>query len=214
MHGGVRQALVIQGQLAPHGPEAWRTGRPLRRGVSSRPPIPAAGPGGSRLADSDQPRIAGRRKENLVELRDYIRIIRKRWRIIVAAMLVVLAGAALATALSPKVYEAQTRLFVSTAGGTDSRALLSGSSFTQQRVKSYTDVISNPKVRDPLIAKIGHQTTAEKKGLRLSFFKTSGVKSLSGAEYAGLCWLVMKTETGSLLSFIIGIRLTVFTTKV
>ena len=46
-----------------------------------------------------------------MELKDYIRIIRKRWRIITAAMLVVLAGAALATALSPKVYEAQTQLF-------------------------------------------------------------------------------------------------------
>jgi len=43
-----------------------------------------------------------------VELKDYIRIIRKRWRIIIAAVLVVLAGAALATSLSPKVYEAKT----------------------------------------------------------------------------------------------------------
>ena len=41
-----------------------------------------------------------------MELKDYIRIIRKRWRVIVAAVLVVLAGAALATALSPKVDQA------------------------------------------------------------------------------------------------------------
>ena len=69
-------------------------------------PTPAVDPGGSTLADSDQQRIAGRGKENSVELKDYIRIIRKRWRVIVAAMLVVLAGAALATALSPKVDQA------------------------------------------------------------------------------------------------------------
>ena len=103
-----------------------------------------------------------------MELKDYIRIIRKRWRVIVAAMLVVLAGAALATALSPKVYEAQTRLFVSTSGGNDSGALLSGSSFTQQRVKSYADVITTPKVLDPVIQTLKLDTTAAKLGTHVT----------------------------------------------
>jgi polysaccharide biosynthesis transport protein len=97
-----------------------------------------------------------------VELKDYIRIIRKRWRIIVAAMLVVLAGAALATTLSPKVYEANTQLFVSTSGGNDTSALLQGSSFTQARVKSYADVIATPKVLDPVIEGLKLDTSAEK----------------------------------------------------
>jgi len=99
-----------------------------------------------------------------VELKDYIRVVRKRWQIIVAVTLVVLAGAALATSLSPKVYEAQTRLFVSTAGGSDSGALLSGSSFTQQRVKSYADVITTPNVLDPVIKTLNLNTTAAKLG--------------------------------------------------
>jgi polysaccharide biosynthesis transport protein len=95
-----------------------------------------------------------------VELKDYIRVIRKRWQIIVAVMLVVLAGAALATALSPKTYEADTRLFVSTSGSGDSSALLSGSNFTQQRVKSYADVITTPQVLDPVITSLKLNTTA------------------------------------------------------
>ena len=99
-----------------------------------------------------------------MELKDYIRIIRKRWRIIVAVMLVVLAGAALATALSPKIYQAQTQLFVSTSGGSDSGALLSGSSFTQQRVLSYADVITTPTVLDPVIETLKLDTTAAKLG--------------------------------------------------
>jgi succinoglycan biosynthesis transport protein ExoP len=103
-----------------------------------------------------------------VELKDYIRVIRKRWRVIVAVMLLVVAGAATATALSPKIYEARTRLFVSTAGGSDSSALLSGSSFTQQRVKSYADVITTPKVLDPVITKLGLNTTAEKLGKQIT----------------------------------------------
>ena len=99
-----------------------------------------------------------------MELKDYIRVIRKRWRIIVAVMLLVLAGAALATSLSPKVYQADTRLFVSTAGSSDSTALLSGSSFTQQRVKSYADVITTPNVLDPVIKTLQLKTTAAKLG--------------------------------------------------
>jgi len=95
-----------------------------------------------------------------VELKDYIRVIRKRWQIIVAVMLVVVAGAALATALSPNVYQAQTQLFVSTSGGSDSSALLSGSSFTQQRVLSYANVITTPKVLDPVIEALQLKTTA------------------------------------------------------
>jgi len=106
----------------------------------------------------------GERIETFVELKDYIRVIRKRWQIIVAVMLVVVAGAALATALSPKVYEATTRLFVSTSGSSDSNALLSGSNFTQQRVKSYADVITTPNVLDPVIQTLQLNTTAAKLG--------------------------------------------------
>jgi capsular exopolysaccharide synthesis family protein len=95
-----------------------------------------------------------------VELKDYLRVIRKRWRIIVAATLVVLVGAALAAALSPKVYEADTQLFVASSGSSDSAALLSGSNFTQQRVLSYADVITTPEVLDPVIATLKLKTTA------------------------------------------------------
>ena len=119
-------------------------------------------PGAVALPTATSNGSLGEGKKNSVELKDYIRIIRKRWRIIIAAMLVVLAGAALATLLSPKVYEAQTQLFVSTSGGNDTTALLQGSTFTQQRVKSYADVITTPKVLDPVIAALKLGTTAEK----------------------------------------------------
>ncbi|MDQ1538121.1 MAG: tyrosine-protein kinase, partial [Actinomycetota bacterium] len=97
-----------------------------------------------------------------MELKDYIRVIRKRWQIIVAVMLVVMVGTALATAISPKVYEAQTRLFVSTQGGGGVNDLVSGSNFTQQRVKSYADVITTPNVLDPVIRILHLNTTAAK----------------------------------------------------
>jgi succinoglycan biosynthesis transport protein ExoP len=99
-----------------------------------------------------------------VDLNGGFRVIRKRWLTIAAVMLVAVAGAGLVTALSPKVYEVTTRLFVSTSGSSDSTALLSGSSFTQQRVKSYADVITTPNVLDPVIKSLGLDTTAAKLG--------------------------------------------------
>ena len=97
-----------------------------------------------------------------LELRDYIHVLRKRWRIIVAVVLVTVGAAAVATSLSPKVYEAQTQLFVSTSGGNDATALLQGSSFTQQRVQSYADIITTPAVLGPVIDQLGLSTTADK----------------------------------------------------
>jgi polysaccharide biosynthesis transport protein len=112
--------------------------------------------------------LCTKRNETFVELKDYIRVIRKRWQIIVAVMLVTVAGAALATVLSPNVYEAQTLLFVSTSGGNDSSALLSGSSFTQQRVLSYADVITTPTVLDPVIETLQLNTTAADLGAQIT----------------------------------------------
>lgn len=103
-----------------------------------------------------------------MELKDIIRIVRKRWRIIAAVMLVVLAGTALATALSPKVYEAQTRIFVSTPGGKDNKALLQGELFTQQRVRSYADAITTRKVLDPVITTLKLDTTAALLGTHIT----------------------------------------------
>lgn len=97
-----------------------------------------------------------------MELRDIVRIVQDRWRSIVVVMLVVLAGTALATALMPKVYEAETLLFVSTPGGKDNEALRDGNTFTQLRVMSYVDVTSTRKVLDPVIETLKLNTTAEK----------------------------------------------------
>ena len=103
-----------------------------------------------------------------VELTDYIRIIRKRWRIIAAAVVVCLAGAALATYVTPKIYQAQTRIFVSTPGAKDNKALMQGNSFTQSRVASYADVITNRLVLDPVIRTLNLDTTAAQLGSQIT----------------------------------------------
>ena len=90
-----------------------------------------------------------------MELQDYLRILRKRWPIIAATVMAVLAAAMTATGLSNRVYESKVRFFVSTSGADDSGQLLQGSTFTQQRVKSYSQLINTPKVLAPVVKDLG-----------------------------------------------------------
>jgi capsular exopolysaccharide synthesis family protein len=103
-----------------------------------------------------------------VDLHDYYRVVRKRWRAIAAVTLLMVALAALLTLWSPKTYQARTQLFVSTSGGQDSTQLLQGNTFTQQRVKSYSDLITTPTVLDPVIKDLGLPGTADELGARIT----------------------------------------------
>ncbi len=103
-----------------------------------------------------------------MDLHDYLLVIRKRWRAIAATTLATVAVAVLVTLWSPRVYEARTQLFVSTSGGSDSTQLLQGNTFTQQRVKSYSDLVTTPTVLDPVIAQLGLTTTADALGERIT----------------------------------------------
>ena len=96
-----------------------------------------------------------------MDLHDYLRVVSKRWRTIAACTLLLVALAALFTLWSPKTYQARTQLFVSTSGGQDSTQLLQGNTFTQQRVKSYSDLITTPTVLNPVIKQLGLDTTPD-----------------------------------------------------
>jgi succinoglycan biosynthesis transport protein ExoP len=88
-----------------------------------------------------------------VDLRDYVRILRKRWPIIVAAFVIAGASAAAIASRATPVYAAHIQLFVTTpSGGDNTTGLQQGNTFTQERVKSYAEIVSSPKVLDPVIA--------------------------------------------------------------
>ncbi|MEO7060715.1 MAG: polysaccharide biosynthesis tyrosine autokinase [Lapillicoccus sp.] len=104
-----------------------------------------------------------------MELRDYLRVLRKRWLLILVVTLVTLGVAALATVLSPKVYSAQTQFFVSTSGGDNNAGqLLQGNTFTQQRVKSYAQLLETPKILAPVIDKLGLTETPDQLAARVT----------------------------------------------
>lgn len=73
-------------------------------------------------------------------------------------VLVVVAGVAVSTAItfvSKPMYKSTTKLFVSTQSTDNTADLLQGSSFTQQRVKSYADLVTSPSVLDPVVRQLG-----------------------------------------------------------
>ncbi len=87
---------------------------------------------------------------------DYVAALRARWLIIVATVVAALAVAVAVLLLATPQYEASAQLFVSTQTGSDSSIdLLQGSSFTQQRVKSYTAIATSPAVLRPVIDTLG-----------------------------------------------------------
>ena len=96
-----------------------------------------------------------------MELRDYVDVVRKRWRIIALVTIAFVALSSLWTMTTPRLYASTTQFFVSTAGDTNAASLQQGNSFTQARVKSYAQLLELPLILDPVIASTGLQTSAE-----------------------------------------------------
>jgi capsular exopolysaccharide synthesis family protein len=95
-----------------------------------------------------------------VDLADYLAILRRHLRLVALCTLLGLLLAACASVLTPRQFEARAQLFVSTQGQ-DSTSLLQGSSFTQQRVKSYAEVITSPLLLRPVIDELGLAASPE-----------------------------------------------------
>ncbi|WP_296664619.1 polysaccharide biosynthesis tyrosine autokinase [Demequina sp.] len=90
-----------------------------------------------------------------MELRDYLRIVRKNWiLIVVITMLGGFAGWSYATLATP-VYTAQAKVFVSTTGAASTAELAQGNSFTLQRVQTYSDLVKTAAVLEPTIEELG-----------------------------------------------------------
>ncbi len=76
-----------------------------------------------------------------MELRDYVRVLRKQWRLIALCLLLATGAAALVTMTSAPQYRSSVTFFISTPGE-DTSAAYTGGLFSQQRVRSYADIVS------------------------------------------------------------------------
>ena len=89
-----------------------------------------------------------------MELREYLRLLRKNLLLILATTLVGLGVATAYSLTRTPQFEAQSTVFVSAQTADSVQELNQGSSYTQARVKSYVNLVSTPIVLDPVIAKL------------------------------------------------------------
>jgi receptor protein-tyrosine kinase len=90
-----------------------------------------------------------------------MQLLRARWIIICATTAATVASAATFCLLSTPIYEASTRLFVSTASSTSISDVYQGNLFSQQRVASYTELLMGETLAQRTINKLGLNLRAE-----------------------------------------------------
>lgn len=90
-----------------------------------------------------------------MSLRQYLQVLRARWYMPVAGLILggVLAAIYLATATS--TYTAQAQLFVSTSSSANLAEISAGGTFVQNQVKSYASVATAPALMAPVISDLG-----------------------------------------------------------
>lgn len=82
-----------------------------------------------------------------MQFRDFLEILLKRWKIVLASFLLVVTGTAWFTLSMTPVYEANARVFLSTSSG--------GYVISQQDLNTYLELLQSPVVLDPLREEVG-----------------------------------------------------------
>lgn len=117
-------------------------------------------------------RLVGTTTESrTVELRDYIRIVRKNWILIVAITLSALLIAGVASLLMRPIYTSTSSVFVSIQSSADSTSasdLNSGSTYVQNQVKSFAQVATTDKVLQPVIDSLELDETVKELAKRVT----------------------------------------------
>lgn len=90
-----------------------------------------------------------------MSLQTYLRIIRRRWPVLVATLLVFGFLGIVLTKLLPTRYQATAQLFVSTVLPKDPAALAASNTFTTARVQSYASVATTPRVTEFVVNQLG-----------------------------------------------------------
>lgn len=88
---------------------------------------------------------------SILELGDYLRILRRNWIVVVSCALMGLLVSGLASVLTKPNYVSQTELFVALQNSASVAELQQGNVFTQARVQSYVETVDTPLVLQPVI---------------------------------------------------------------
>jgi capsular exopolysaccharide synthesis family protein len=96
-----------------------------------------------------------------LSLQDFAKLLRARWLTVCATIVVATLGAVAVTLLTTPLYQASTRLFVSTAAGSSLSETYQGNRLSQERVVSYTELLMGTTLAQRTIAKLGLDMRAE-----------------------------------------------------
>lgn len=96
-----------------------------------------------------------------MELRDYIRILRKNWVAIIAITLIGVGAAAAFSLTRTPQYQSDSTVFVSTQAGDTVSELQQGNTFTQARVATYVRLTTEPAVLAPVIDELNLDMTTD-----------------------------------------------------
>lgn len=95
-----------------------------------------------------------------MELRDYIRILRKGWVLIAALTLVAVGAASAFSILQTPTYSATAMVVVSMQSSGTTSDMVQGNNFTVARVKTYAELAKTPVVLLPVIENVNLDLTA------------------------------------------------------
>lgn len=95
-----------------------------------------------------------------MNFQDLVKVLRTRWITVCVTTLVALLGAVAVSLLTTPMYEASTRLFVSTTSGSSVSDIYQGGRFSQERVISYAELLRGQTLAQRTIDKLGLDMTA------------------------------------------------------
>lgn len=96
-----------------------------------------------------------------MDLRDYLRITRRNWILIVATTLAGLFVGGGVSVLTKPTYTSEAQLFVAISNSGTVQELQQGNTFSQARVQSYVKIIGSPLVLQPAIDSLGLNSSSD-----------------------------------------------------
>lgn len=103
-----------------------------------------------------------------MNLHDFLKILRTRWVTVLVTTVVSVLAAGIYTLATTPLYESSTRLFVSTTAGQSASDLYQGNRLSQERVRSYTELLMGETLAQRTIDKLGLDVSASELKARVT----------------------------------------------
>jgi capsular exopolysaccharide synthesis family protein len=95
-----------------------------------------------------------------LNLQDFLKLLRSRWVTVCATMVVTVLAAVAISLLTVPLYQASTRLFVSTTSGSSVSDIYQGNRFSQERVISYSELLTGETLAQRTVDKLNLDMSA------------------------------------------------------